>query len=199
MGDTVGEVLEPRASRSATTTWSPPASTSRSPTAAGSRSASAARSSSASTARRRRYWVTATDVDSALDQLGTRFRGAELSASRGADIDRGGITLEVATPKRSRQGRRPRSPARAQSPRSPSPTSLDELDVDVDKRRHRQARASARRSSDGDQIVVTKVRVVTKQSTARSSTTTRSSSADCSMFEGETETVKRAGATACAT
>ena len=45
------------------------------------------------------YWVTATDVDGALDQLGLRFAGAELSASRGADISRDGLDLEVVTPK----------------------------------------------------------------------------------------------------
>jgi uncharacterized protein YabE (DUF348 family) len=46
-----------------------------------------------------RYWVTATDVASALDQVGLRFSGADLSASRGTDISRSGIDLAVVTPK----------------------------------------------------------------------------------------------------
>ncbi|GAA1921109.1 hypothetical protein GCM10009737_23280 [Nocardioides lentus] len=46
------------------------------------------------------HWVTALDVDSALQQIGDRFAGAALSASRGAEIERGGLTLEVVTPKR---------------------------------------------------------------------------------------------------
>ncbi|MEO5709451.1 MAG: ubiquitin-like domain-containing protein [Nocardioidaceae bacterium] len=46
-----------------------------------------------------RYWVTATNVASALDQVGLRFSGADLSASRGADIGRTGIDLAVVTPK----------------------------------------------------------------------------------------------------
>jgi resuscitation-promoting factor RpfB len=46
-----------------------------------------------------RYWVTATDVDSALGQLGLRFRGADLSASRGSSIGRSGMSLGVVTPK----------------------------------------------------------------------------------------------------
>src|SRR5205085_3717888 len=33
------------------------------------------------------YWVTATDVASALDQIGRAYDGAALSVSRGADID----------------------------------------------------------------------------------------------------------------
>ncbi len=46
------------------------------------------------------YWTTATEVASALDQLGVRYDGAELSASRGASIDRQGMALAITTPKR---------------------------------------------------------------------------------------------------
>ena len=46
------------------------------------------------------YWVTATNVDGALQQIGRAFTGAALSVSRGTGIDRGGLALEVATPKR---------------------------------------------------------------------------------------------------
>ena len=45
------------------------------------------------------YWVNATDVTGALAQIGRRFDGAALSASRGATISRSGMTLTVATPK----------------------------------------------------------------------------------------------------
>jgi uncharacterized protein YabE (DUF348 family) len=45
------------------------------------------------------YWTTATQVSTALDQLGIRFAGAELSASRSATIDREGMALEITTPK----------------------------------------------------------------------------------------------------
>ncbi|HSV40623.1 MAG TPA: transglycosylase family protein [Nocardioidaceae bacterium] len=47
-----------------------------------------------------RYWVTATDVSSALDQIGVRYGNAALSASRGDEIGRGGLDLEVITPKK---------------------------------------------------------------------------------------------------
>ncbi len=46
-----------------------------------------------------RYWVTARDVSSALDQLGLRFGDADLSASRGSAISRSGMSLGVVTPK----------------------------------------------------------------------------------------------------
>ena len=46
------------------------------------------------------YWTTATDVATALDQLGIRYAGADLSTSRGASIDRQGMALAITTPKR---------------------------------------------------------------------------------------------------
>jgi uncharacterized protein YabE (DUF348 family) len=45
------------------------------------------------------YWVTADSVNEALSQLGFRFAGADLSASRSAPIGRDGLTLSVATEK----------------------------------------------------------------------------------------------------
>ena len=47
-----------------------------------------------------RHWVTATDVTSALDQIGVRYADARLSTSRGATISRSGMTLRVVTPKK---------------------------------------------------------------------------------------------------
>ncbi len=47
------------------------------------------------------YWVTATNVDDALGQLGLRVvDSAELSASRSAEIGREGLELVISTPKR---------------------------------------------------------------------------------------------------
>src|SRR5699024_6757242 len=47
-----------------------------------------------------KHWVTATDVNSALAQVGRRYAGADLSASRSSSIGRDGMSLEVATPKK---------------------------------------------------------------------------------------------------
>ncbi|HYJ66489.1 MAG TPA: ubiquitin-like domain-containing protein [Nocardioidaceae bacterium] len=47
------------------------------------------------------YWVTATNVDDALDQLNLRVvDSAELSASRSTEISREGLDLVISTPKR---------------------------------------------------------------------------------------------------
>jgi len=45
------------------------------------------------------YWVNATNVNGALAEIGKRFLGADLSASRGDIINRSGLTLNVITPK----------------------------------------------------------------------------------------------------
>ncbi len=47
--------------------------------------------------RNRSYWVTSTDVSNAFSELGLRFDGAKMSASRSAGIGRAGLTLQVAT------------------------------------------------------------------------------------------------------
>lgn len=46
------------------------------------------------------HWVTATDVEGALSQIGVVYADSRLSTSRGADIDRGGAAIEVITPKK---------------------------------------------------------------------------------------------------
>lgn len=46
------------------------------------------------------HWVTATDVQGALTQIGVLYADSRLSTSRGADIDRGGAEIEVITPKK---------------------------------------------------------------------------------------------------
>ncbi len=48
----------------------------------------------------RTVWTTATTVSAALDQLGLHADNAALSVSRGADIDRSGMALEMVTPKK---------------------------------------------------------------------------------------------------
>ncbi|MDT0203756.1 transglycosylase family protein [Nocardioides sp. AE5] len=45
------------------------------------------------------HWVNSTTIEQALAEIGQGYRGADLSASRGATIERGGMTLEVTTPK----------------------------------------------------------------------------------------------------
>ena len=46
------------------------------------------------------YWTTATTVSGAINELGLRFFGADYSSSRSATIDRQGMALRIATPKK---------------------------------------------------------------------------------------------------
>ena len=46
------------------------------------------------------YWVTATDVRGALQEINRSFDRAHLSVSRGAGITRNGLRISIATPKR---------------------------------------------------------------------------------------------------
>ncbi|MDP9444089.1 MAG: ubiquitin-like domain-containing protein, partial [Actinomycetota bacterium] len=45
------------------------------------------------------YWVAATSVEAALEQIGRRFLAADLSVSRSAPIGRTGLDVDVATEK----------------------------------------------------------------------------------------------------
>jgi uncharacterized protein YabE (DUF348 family) len=108
------------------------------------------------------YWVTATDVAGALQQVGRAFTGAALSVSRGAGIDRGGLSLEVATPKRVTvkvgAARARKQTIAALDVRD----LLERLDVEVDKD-DRVRPALGTSLDDGDTVVVTRIRTVTKR------------------------------------
>jgi uncharacterized protein YabE (DUF348 family) len=108
------------------------------------------------------YWVNSTDVASALGEIGRRFDGADLSASRGSSIGRSGLTLEVVTPKvvHLKLG--------AKQPKKRKMTAMTVADVlksagfEVD--RHDKVRPSLTTEiADGDKIVVTDIRVATKK------------------------------------
>ena len=69
------------------------------------------------------YWVTATSVAGALEQIGRAYDGVAMSVSRGAQITRGGLSVEMATPEdRQHQGRRRQGRSTRRSPRSTSGT-----------------------------------------------------------------------------
>ncbi len=108
------------------------------------------------------YWVTATDVEGALQQIGRVFTGAALSVSRGAGLDRGGLSVEVATPKKVTvkvgAAKAKKMTVAALDVRD----LLERLDVDVDKD-DRVEPAFGAVIDDGDKVVVTRIRTVTKR------------------------------------
>ena len=105
------------------------------------------------------YWVTATDVNGALSQIGRSFNGAELSTSRGAEISRDGLRLSVVTPKTLKikvgNGKFKKEHLTALTVEDV----LHELDVDFDKDDQVKP-ALDTEISDGEKVVVTDIRII---------------------------------------
>jgi uncharacterized protein YabE (DUF348 family) len=135
-----------------------------------------------------RYWVTATDVSSALDQIGVRFAAADLSVSRGAPIGRDGLDLDVVTPKKLTVRLAGAKPAKKAVTALTVGQALDKLGVDVDKNDEVRPGLGAT-LEDGDRVVFTNVRKVTKKVTESVSHDTVERT-DSSMFDDESETVR---------
>ncbi len=137
------------------------------------------------------YWVNSTDVASALGEIGRRFAGADLSASRSSSIGRSGMTLRVVTPKvvRIKLG--------AKDLRKREVTALTVADVlesmgfEVDK--HDKVSPSLDTEiADGDKVVVKDIRIATKKVKREVVDAPVVEREDPSMYEGE-EQVVRAG------
>ncbi|WP_325049839.1 ubiquitin-like domain-containing protein [Nocardioides sediminis] len=140
------------------------------------------------------YWVNSTTVASALGEIGRRFEGADLSTSRSTPLGRSGMTLEVVTPKKVQVKVGDGKLKRKQLTALTVEDVLDEMGVKLGKR-DQVTPAVDKEISDGDKVVVTDIRVVTRKvkgESIRFDTVTRE---DGSMLEGEEETVRsgRAG------
>ncbi|HET6625676.1 MAG TPA: transglycosylase family protein [Nocardioidaceae bacterium] len=134
------------------------------------------------------YWVTATDVDSALDQLGLRYAGAELSVSRGSSIGRDGLDLDVVTPKSITVKVGDDKRTEEQVPAMTVREALKDLDVKVDKDDKVSPKPAAT-VEDGDKIVVTRVRTTTRKVTEAIDHDTVEK-ASSSMYEDQSRTVR---------
>ncbi len=108
------------------------------------------------------YWVTATDVAGALQQIGRGFDGAALSVSRGTGIDRGGLSLDVATPKKVSVKVGAAKAERQNVAVVDVRELLDRLGVEVDEDDRVRPTLGAT-IEDGDTIVVTRIKTVTKR------------------------------------
>jgi uncharacterized protein YabE (DUF348 family) len=135
------------------------------------------------------YWVNSTTVASALGEIGRRFDGADLSTSRSTPLGRSGMTLEVVTPKKVQVKVGDGKLKRKQLTAVTVEDVLDEMGVKLGKR-DKVTPALGKEISDGDKVVVTDIRVVTREVKGESigfDTVTRE---DGSMLEGEEETVR---------
>ncbi|MEO9323396.1 ubiquitin-like domain-containing protein [Nocardioides sp. C4-1] len=132
------------------------------------------------------HWVTATDVDSALGEIGTAYTNARLDLDRGTPIERGGVALEVVTSKQvvlRLAGRKPvKTWVRAltvEDALRQSGVSLDKLD------RVEPARETALAS--GTKIVYTDVQWTRKKVDGEAIGFDTVEQDDDSMMQGETE------------
>jgi uncharacterized protein YabE (DUF348 family) len=135
-----------------------------------------------------RYWVTATNVASALQQLGLRFGPAALSASRSADISRSGMDLSVVTPKtisvKIADAKKQRKTLTALTVRD----ALRQLGVKPDG--NDQVRPGlGTLVRDGDTLVFTRVRVVRRTAVEKVDYSTQKKS-DASLFSDQSQVVR---------
>ncbi|WP_272950254.1 resuscitation-promoting factor [Nocardioides cynanchi] len=137
------------------------------------------------------YWVTATDVRSALDEINRSFDRAQLSVSRGAGLTRDGLRITVATPKKltvviggKRATHRTVSAVTVGQALRAMHVRLGKHDI-VHPGRHHVI-------SDGDKLVLTRIRVVRRHVSSESVAYSTVTHNDSSMLQGRT-TVTRAG------
>jgi uncharacterized protein YabE (DUF348 family) len=136
----------------------------------------------------KRYWVTATDVTSALEQIGFGFSKADLSVSRGAYIGREGLDLDVVTPKKLTVKIGGEKAKKQTITALTVAQALDDLGVKVSKLDKVKPGLGAT-LEEGDKIVFTDVRKVTKRVTESVAFDTVERE-DASMYSDESETVR---------
>jgi uncharacterized protein YabE (DUF348 family) len=135
------------------------------------------------------YWVTSTTVSRALAEIGQRYAGADLSASRGGGIDRDGMKLDVVTPKKLTVQVGDSKPVKRTLTALTVEDALDELGVDVGKH-DRTEPAVDHVLEDGDKLVFTNIKVVRKKVDGEVVDFGTVEREDSSMYEGETSVVR---------
>jgi uncharacterized protein YabE (DUF348 family) len=135
------------------------------------------------------YWVTSTTVSRALDEIGRRYVGADLSASRGVDIDRGGMKLDVVTAKDLTLKIGDKKPVHRTLAALTVEDALDDLGVDVGKHDRTQP-AADHVLEDGDKLVFTDIKVLRKKVDGEVVDFGTVEREDSSMDEGETAVVR---------
>lgn len=140
------------------------------------------------------YWVTATTVSGALDAIGERYAGADLSTSRSGAVDRDGLTLDVVTPKELTVKIGDRKPVERTITALTVEDALEDLGVELDARDETKP-AVDEVLEDGDRLVFTDVKVTTKNVSDEIIPFETIEQEDGSMYEGESEVVRegRAG------
>ena len=140
------------------------------------------------------HWVYATDIDAALAEIGRGFRDADLSLSRGGDLDRSGATLEVTTPKKLTLVIAGSQAKKRTLTVSTVAEALEEAGVRITKHDEANFRFD-KRLRGGERIVFTDVKIEKRKVDGESIAFGTVEREDSSMPAGETEVVQegRAG------
>ncbi len=137
-----------------------------------------------------RHWVTATDVSSALDQIGVRFANADLSSSRSADIGRDGLDLAVVTAKKLTLVDGTKEPVRKKVKALTVSQVLDKLGVKHDAD-DKVVPALGTIVQAGDKVTVTHRRIVSKKVRNAVWEHPVVKQYDASMYEDESVTLRQ--------
>lgn len=135
------------------------------------------------------YWVNSTNVASALGEIGRRFDGADLSASRSASIGRSGLSLAVVTPKVVSIKIGAKDLRKRQVAAVTVADVLDSMGVQVGKH-DKVSPALDTEIADGDRVVVTDIRIATKKVAREVVEAPVIQRDDPSMLQGEEEVVQ---------
>jgi resuscitation-promoting factor RpfB len=139
--------------------------------------------------KKRTLWTTATTVSGALGQLGLRVGGAALSVSRGADIDRSGLALDMTTPKLVTLKVGNAKVERHNVPAKTVGDLLQQVDAGVDRNDVVRPSRSAD-LTDRTKIVVTKIGVRTKHVPHETIPAPVTEQKDDSLMVGDSKTVR---------
>ena len=137
----------------------------------------------------RTYWVNSANVASALGEIGRGFSTADLSTSRDAVISRSGLRLEVTTPKTIKVKVGKQQFKRENLKALTVAEVFDELGVKVSPH-DKVSPGLDTEIADGDKIVLTDIRIVTKRVKDEAIHYGVVKREDGSMLEGEDETVR---------
>ncbi|WP_269634549.1 resuscitation-promoting factor [Nocardioides sp. J54] len=134
------------------------------------------------------HWVTALDVNGALDQIGVLYADSRLSTSRSASIDRGGAEIEVVTPKTLVLKLAGKKPVRKTVPALTVEEALELAGVELDALdRVRPGRKA--RVKDGDRVVYVDIEHRKRRVKAETIPAATREVPDDSMNKGEAKVV----------
>jgi uncharacterized protein YabE (DUF348 family) len=140
---------------------------------------------------RSHHWVTATSVTTALQQIGLRLGGSDLSVSRSAGISRSGLSLRVVTPKTVALAVAGTKPVRREVTALTVGQALAERGIKVDRNDRVKPRpATPLSKKHATRITVTKVRVVSRKVLDQPVAFSTHTVSDSSSYKGESETVR---------